>query len=97
MAKARAHLVISGVVQGVFFRATTRDQAEMHGVTGWVKNNPDGTVEAVLEGERGDVEKVVEFCGQGPPSARVDDVELRWEDPRDEFDGFHMLTRHNTY
>lgn len=93
----RARLVIEGVVQGVYFRANTVDAAGRFGVCGWVKNNPDGTVEAVLEGRADSVGKVIEWCRIGPPKARVDNVNVKWEEYRDEFDGFSALTRHNDY
>lgn len=97
MRNVRAHVIISGLVQGVFFRATTQEKARETGVAGWVKNNPDGTVEAVFEGEKARVAEIVEWCRQGPPSARVDDLRVSWEDYRGEFDDFTALTRHNTY
>lgn len=93
----RARLVITGIVQGVYFRANTVDLATTYGVGGWVKNRPDGAVEAVVEGRRADVAKVIEWCRLGPPKARVDNVEIHWEDYKDEFDGFTALTRHNDY
>ncbi|HKJ88823.1 MAG TPA: acylphosphatase [Gammaproteobacteria bacterium] len=97
MRNARAHVVVAGLVQGVFFRATTQEKARESGVRGWVKNNPDGTVEAVFEGDKDQVAELVEWCRQGPPSARVDDLRVSWEDYRGEFDDFTALTRHNTY
>ncbi len=88
---ARAHLRIYGRVQGVFFRSTMRDVARELGVRGWVRNLPDGSVEAVVEGEREKVEKIVEWAHQGPPLARVQRVEVRWEDYREEFDDFRIV------
>ncbi|MBI5562381.1 MAG: acylphosphatase [Deltaproteobacteria bacterium] len=93
----RARLVISGVVQGVYFRANTAEVAERLGVCGWVRNNPDGTVEAVFEGGEEAVGKVIEWCRVGPPRARVDGVAVSWEAFQDEFDGFTALTRHTSY
>lgn len=93
----RVRLVITGVVQGVYFRANTVDVATTHCVGGWVKNRQDGAVEAVIEGQRDAVIKVIEWCRLGPPKARVDNVEVHWEDYKDEFDGFTALTRHNNY
>ncbi|MFB6262233.1 MAG: acylphosphatase [Bradymonadaceae bacterium] len=87
---ARAELRIYGRVQGVFFRANTRDQARRRGVTGWVENLSDGTVKAVLEGPRADVESVVEWAHEGPPKARVDDLEVDWNDYTGEFDEFRI-------
>jgi acylphosphatase len=68
-------------VQGVFFRETTRRRAQARGVAGWVANNPDGSVEAVLEGERDAVETVVAFIREGPRGARVDWVDVETEEP----------------
>ena len=86
-AEARAGVVVRGHVQGVFFRDETRRRARSLGVSGWVANRPDGTVEAVFEGRRDAVESMVEWCRRGPSGARVDDVQAAWEDPRGE-DGF---------
>ena len=81
-AEARARVVVSGRVQGVFFRDETRRRARSHGVAGWVANRRDGSVEAVFEGPREAVESMVRWCGRGPSGARVDDVQTAWEDPR---------------
>ena len=89
--KTTVHVFVSGRVQGVFFRSSVADLAESLDVTGWVRNLHDGRVEALLEGERGDVEKVVEFCRRGPPGAYVDDLEVKWEDWRGEFSTFKIL------
>lgn len=80
----RAHVVIHGRVQGVWFRDSCRREAENRGVTGWVRNNPDGTVEAVFEGAPDAVDAVVDFCRQGPPRATVADVEVEREESRGE-------------
>ena len=79
--KIRAHVLVTGDVQGVFFRSNTRSQASLRNVTGWVRNLSDGRVEAVLEGERDDVENVITFCRSGPSGSKVDDVEVSWELP----------------
>lgn len=97
MKKIRAHLIIEGRVQGVYFRANTADTAAKHDVCGWVKNNSDGTVEAMLEGEAESVERVIAWCRVGPPKARVDKVTVSYGDYIGEFDGFSAVTRHNTY
>jgi acylphosphatase len=68
-------------VQGVFFRDTTRRQATTLSVDGWVRNRPDGTVEAVFEGEPGAVEAMIAFCREGPRGARVDRIEVSAEEP----------------
>ena len=80
----RAHVVAHGAVQGVFFRSETRDRARSLGVGGWVRNAPDGSVEAVFEGEDEQVESMVHWCKRGPSGARVDDVDVTWAEPRGE-------------
>ena len=85
--RTRAHVYVTGRVQGVFFRATTRERAAEQGVDGWVKNLPDGRVEAVFEGEADAVEAMVEFCHEGSPKARVEDVSVDYEQPEN-LDGF---------
>jgi acylphosphatase len=75
-----AHVIISGRVQGVFFRVETQRAAERFGVSGWVRNRPDGTVEAVFEGGQQAVDAVVQWCREGPNLAVVENVELKWQD-----------------
>ena len=77
----RRRVTVSGRVQGVFFRETLRRRAVSTGVTGWVRNNPDGTVEAVLEGAQEAVERLVELCRSGPRGAKVDSVDVVSEEP----------------
>jgi acylphosphatase len=77
----RRRVVVHGLVQGVFFRDSTRRRALSAGVSGWVRNNRDGTVEAVLEGEAEAVERLVAFCREGPRGAQVDRIEARDEPP----------------
>ena len=84
----RAHLYISGRVQGVFFRARTREQAQAAGVAGWVRNLPDGRVEAVFEGPRDAVQRVVRWCHSGPRHAHVSNVQVDWEQPTGQEQGF---------
>jgi acylphosphatase len=72
----RRRVVVHGFVQGVFFRDSVRRLAERSGVSGWVRNNRDGTVEAVLEGEPESVERIVDFCRSGPRGAHVDRVDV---------------------
>lgn len=74
-------MTVGGRVQGVFFRDTTRRMAASSGVSGWVRNNPDGTLEAVFEGEADAVERLVEFCREGPRGASVAGVQVRAESP----------------
>ncbi|MDE2180933.1 MAG: acylphosphatase, partial [candidate division NC10 bacterium] len=80
----RAHVLISGRVQGVCFRAYTVDEAAAAGVVGWVRNTPDGRVEAVFEGDKSAVEAMIAWCRNGPPTARVNGVEVAWEEPKGE-------------
>lgn len=86
----RATLRIVGRVQGVSYRASAQRQAEALGLSGWVANRPDGSVEAVAEGPRERVEAFVAWCRQGPPGARVDDVAVSWEPARGEFARFEI-------
>jgi len=89
MDRTRAHVYVSGTVQGVYFRATTRDRARERGVDGWVRNLDDGRVEAVFEGPEEDVEAMIEFCHEGSDAARVEDVDVTVEEPAGE-DGFEV-------
>lgn len=90
MATARAHVFISGRVQGVFFRAYTRDKAGELGLSGWVRNLRDGRVEAVFEGDKDRVEEMIKWCHQGSPYARVENVEVHWEEPLGESSSFEV-------
>jgi acylphosphatase len=89
MAGIARHVRITGQVQGVFFRAWTRDQARELGVSGWVRNCGDGSVEAHVEGEEGAVEELVGRLRHGPPSARVEDVRVEHAD-REGFREFEL-------
>lgn len=91
MAKTRAHVLVSGRVQGVLFRESTRRQAEVRSVAGWVANRSDGRVEAVFEGEAPDVQWMVDWCRHGPSRARVEQFEIHWQDYSGEFDRFEVL------
>jgi acylphosphatase len=86
--RARVHLLITGRVQGVAFRAYTVDEGRQAGVSGWARNLPDGSVEVEAEGERGAVEALVAFCRRGPPAARVDAVKETWAPFRGDLSGF---------
>jgi acylphosphatase len=77
----RRRVVVHGLVQGVFFRDTIRRHADRRGVAGWVRNNPDGSVEAVFEGDEEAVERLIEVCREGPRGARVDSVDVLREEP----------------
>ena len=83
------HVTVTGRVQGVFFRAWTSEQAQSLGVSGWVRNTPDGHVEAHVEGEPVAVEQMIERMRAGPPSARVEDVRT-WDVEPCDFDGFEV-------
>ncbi len=88
MGMRRASLRIRGKVQGVFFRESTRMEATRLGLTGWVRNREDGSVEAVAEGESAVLEEFIRWCHQGPPTARVTDVEQALSEPTGEFRTF---------
>ena len=79
-----------GRVQGVGFRAETRDRARSLGLEGWVSNEPDGSVEAVFEGAPDRVESLLRWCRQGPRGAEVEDVEVAWEEPAGGLGGFSL-------
>ena len=85
----RAHVFVSGTVQGVYYRANTRDTARERGVDGWVRNLEDGRVEAVFEGDESAVEAMIEWCHTGSPQAVVDDVDVEYEPPEGE-SGFEI-------
>lgn len=85
----RAHVFVTGTVQGVYYRANTRETARERGVAGWVRNLEDGRVETVFEGDETDVEAMVEWCHTGSPRASVDDVEVEYEDPEG-LEGFEI-------
>ncbi|MBN1225317.1 MAG: acylphosphatase [Candidatus Aminicenantes bacterium] len=88
--KVRAHIVVSGRVQGVFFRDHTRRWAQSFGLTGWVRNMPDGRVEAVIEGEEAEVRALIARVREGPPMAFVDDVDCGWEKFQGGYDDFRI-------
>lgn len=88
--RVRAEVFISGRVQGVFFRSSTRKRANSLGIDGYVRNRNDGRVEAVFEGPEQDVKQIVSWCHEGPRSARVESVDIEWTDPTDEFSGFSV-------
>ncbi len=91
MAKTRAHVFVSGKVQGVFFRQSTMNLAQNQGVYGWVKNLPDGRLEAVFEGEESAVKSLVAFCGKGPKAASVTNVAAICEYSKEEFVDFNIV------
>lgn len=85
---ARAHVFVTGYVQGVFFRHSTAQRARTRRLTGWVRNLPDGRVEAVIEGEDDEVRSLVDWCRHGPPHATVENVEVEWGSATGEFESF---------
>ena len=89
--QARVNLIITGLVQGVFFRASTLERAQSLNLNGWVKNLSDGSVEVVAEGPRYGLEDFVTWCRQGPPAAEVKDVIVRWATHLDEFRTFMIV------
>ena len=86
----RVELVIEGRVQGVFYRASARDEAEWLGLTGEVRNLPDGRVEAIAEGERERLEEFIAWCRRGPALAEVEEVRIRWTEVSGEFISFRV-------
>jgi len=91
--KLRVHLKIEGRVQGVYFRASTVAQAQGLGLTGWVTNCSDGSVEVVAEGGRVEIEQLITWCRLGPSGARVTNVNVRWEEPQESFVSFSVKRR----
>jgi acylphosphatase len=88
--RLRARVVISGLVQGVYFRATARQMALRHGLCGWVRNRADGKVEALVEGESAAVQAFIAWCHEGPRGARVTDVQVAWEPYKGDVQGFRI-------
>jgi acylphosphatase len=86
--KARAHVYVSGDVQGVFFRVRTAETANRLGLSGWIRNLYDGRVEAIFEGEEDKVEEAIEFCRRGPPSAQVTNLDVKREEWTGQFQRF---------
>lgn len=81
MERTRAHVFITGTVQGVYYRSNTRDAARERGLGGWVRNLEDGRVEAVFEGSEASVEEMIEWCYTGSPAANVESVDTEYEEP----------------
>lgn len=90
MAVKRLHAYIEGRVQGVGFRYFTEKRANLYGLTGWVRNLPDGRVEVVAEGDEELLKEFLEDLKKGPPLARVDRIEIYWEEPTGEFHDFYI-------
>jgi acylphosphatase len=90
MGLKRIEIIVRGRVQGVYFRATAEREARQHGLTGWVKNRKDGSVEMVVEGEEDAVKDFLAWAQLGPSTARVDKVETRWRSYTGEFTDFRI-------
>lgn len=88
---AQARVFVSGFVQGVGFRHFVKSKAQEFGLTGWVRNTPDGRVEALFMGEKEKVEKVIEACRKGPFLSEVEDVEVEWEEGKEEYKSFEIV------
>ncbi len=87
----RVHIFAEGRVQGVFFRHYTVQTASAYNIKGWVRNLRDGRVEIVCEGPEGDIEKMIEWCRQGPPGSNVRKIDTAWEEYRGEFESFEII------
>jgi acylphosphatase len=90
MGLKRIHVVVRGRVQGVYYRASALREARQHGLTGWVRNRPDGSVELVVEGEEDQVKDFLTWAQQGPATARVDKIETKWRSYTGEFSEFRI-------
>jgi len=84
----RLHVVLTGKVQGVFFRSGIKEHADHYGVGGWVRNNRDGTLEAVFEGSKETLSKLLAYCKKGPAEALVSDVQAKWSEKEEGFGEF---------
>jgi acylphosphatase len=89
--RTHAHVIVRGRVQGVYFRGSLKQQADLHAVSGWVRNRPDGAVEAVLQGPRGPVLTVVEWMRTGPGGARVDSADVDWSQVNEPLQSFKIV------
>ena len=87
----KAHIFITGRVEGVFFRSNTRNEAKKQHVNGWVRNLHDGRVEAIFEGRKEDVDKLIDFASKGPSGAKVIDLNIKWESYDGKFDDFEII------
>ena len=92
MTQKRVHLYVSGKVQGVYFRQGMKETAEKNNVKGWVRNLPDKSVEAILEGEESSVNAVIDWSNFGPPGAMVDELKVETEDNVEEFTDFEIVS-----
>jgi len=88
--KTNIHVIISGRVQGVWFRAKTKQKAEQLGLTGWVRNTSNGDVEAVFEGDEKQVKEILDWCHHGPPFAKVETVKVKNQEPTNSYTNFSI-------
>ncbi|MBM4276221.1 MAG: acylphosphatase [Deltaproteobacteria bacterium] len=88
--KARVRVLVEGRVQGVFFRAYTRDEARARGISGWVRNLPDGRVEALMEGDKSALNSMLAWCHKGPPYAYVERVDAHWQPYQGDLEDFRI-------
>lgn len=86
----KAHLIIEGKVQGVFFRASAKEQADRLNLAGWVRNIPEGSVEVQVEGKQDNLDDFLDWCHKGPPNALVTNVELKYLQPSGDLDSFDI-------
>jgi acylphosphatase len=86
----QVHVIVRGKVQGVSFRMETQRTAQNLNITGWARNCPDGSVEAIFEGQKNDLDRMIRWCHQGPPGSSVDQVETDWLDTVSGFSGFDI-------
>ena len=87
---ARIHLIVSGTVQGVFYRANAKKVASGLGLKGWIRNLQDGNVEVLAEGRKPALDRLIEFCRKGPEGASIDNIEIEWDKFRNEFGSFEV-------
>ena len=88
--RGRVEVIVSGRVQGVYFRASAVNEAQTLGLTGWVMNCADGSVKVVAEGAREKLERLIAWCHEGPPGARVTAVDVQWQEAEQSFHGFQI-------
>jgi len=91
MGLKQVHVFVRGRVQGVFFRASTQREARRLGLTGWVKNRPDGSVEVLAEGEEEGLKDLIGWANRGPGAARVERVDVRWRGFAGDFSDFRII------
>lgn len=88
--KARIHITIKGLVQGIFFRASTKEKAQQLGITGWVRNLNSDKVEIVAEGEKKNLEELIEWCKTGSSLVKIEEIKVEWQSYQAEFENFEI-------